>query len=353
MNIQKKKDFIINAVYVAILLILLVVLLKCALPVLMPFILGFLVAMILKPVIRFVHKKTKMNKNVISIISFLVFYGTIGVLLALLGTKIVISLRDLFVQLPDIYVNSIEPDLVILFDWLEGILPQVSSFWESSAQSITQSLMSFVTSLSSGAVNFIAGFATQVPFFIVKVLLVLISSFFFTVDYDKVTSFVLRQFSPAKQKVILGIMHNSIGTFARFIKAYAILMSLTFIELAIGLSILRVEHAILLSALIAVIDVLPVLGTGTVLIPWTVISLITGDIAFAIGMLVLYVIIWCVRQLLEPKVVGEQIGLHPIVTLMCMFVGVTFFGFLGLFMLPLIATIITKLNDDGTIHLFK
>ena len=107
MNIQKKKDFIINAVYVAILLILLVVLLKCALPVLMPFILGFLVAMILKPVIRFVHKKTKMNKNVISIISFLVFYGTIGVLLALLGTKIVISLRDLFVQLPDIYVNSI------------------------------------------------------------------------------------------------------------------------------------------------------------------------------------------------------------------------------------------------------
>jgi len=353
MNIEKKKTFITNTIYIFILLFLLFLSLKYALPVLMPFIIGFIVAMILKPVIRFIHKKTNINKKLISVLIFLLFYGTIGLLLAFLIISTTSSLKELFIQLPDIYASSIEPSLVIIFEWFEKALPHVTSILGTNAENIIQSLTSFVTSFSSGALNLIKNFATQIPMFVVKVLLGFLSSFFFTIDYDKVTSFILRQMSPSNQKVVLTIMHNCIRTVFKFIRAYAILISITFIELTIGFSLLNIDNVLLLAFLIALIDVLPVIGTGTILIPWVIISFVQKNIGFAVGMLVLYLVVWCVRQFLEPKIVGEQIGLHPIVTLISMFIGVTFFGFLGLFMLPLIATIVKKLNDDGTIHLLK
>ena len=98
---------------------------------------------------------------------------------------------------------------------------------------------------------------------------------------------------------------------------------------------------------------MPILGTGAVLIPWSIINLILGNTKLGIGMLILYIVITAVRQTIEPKIVGQQIGLHPIITLVLMYVGAQLIGVLGLLLLPVIATIIKTLNDEGTIHLFK
>jgi predicted PurR-regulated permease PerM len=95
------------------------------------------------------------------------------------------------------------------------------------------------------------------------------------------------------------------------------------------------------------------LGTGAVLIPWAIIALVLGQTKIGIGMFVLYIIITAVRQAIEPKIVGEQIGLHPIMTLILMYVGAQLMGVLGLLLLPVIATIIKTLNDEGTINLFN
>jgi len=131
------------------------------------------------------------------------------------------------------------------------------------------------------------------------------------------------------------------------------MMLITFIELAVGLSILRVDGALSVAVLIAFVDILPVFGTGTIVIPWGIIELLKGNTLFAIGLAILYVIITVVRNVLEPKLVGKQIGLHPLVMLICMYVGVKVFGFTDLFILPIIAVIMKYLYDNDKIHFFK
>lgn len=177
--------------------------------------------------------------------------------------------------------------------------------------------------------------------------------FFFTFDYQKIVNFILKQFPEKSQFMIINIKNSSINALLKLLKAYAILLSVTFIELLIGLTILKVENAFTISVIIALVDILPVLGTGSILTPWMIISLINGNINLAIGLLILYIIITVVRQILEPKVVGHQIGLYPLITLMCMFVGAQLFGIAGLFGFPIAATIIKNLHDNGIITAFK
>jgi predicted PurR-regulated permease PerM len=113
-----------------------------------------------------------------------------------------------------------------------------------------------------------------------------------------------------------------------------------------------VDGAITVAAMIAVIDILPVLGTGGIVVPWIIIELIKGNMPFAFGLATLYLIITVVRNILEPKLVGKQIGLHPLVMLMCMYVGLKLFGFIGLFVLPVAVVIVKHLYDNDKIHFF-
>ena len=130
-------------------------------------------------------------------------------------------------------------------------------------------------------------------------------------------------------------------------------MCITFIELSIGLTILRIDNAILIAFLISIFDILPVLGTGGIMIPWTVLTAIQGDYTMAIGLLCVYLVVTVIRNILEPKIVGSQVGLHPLVTLMSMFVGAQILGVFGLFGLPITLSLLKNLNDKGTIHIFK
>jgi sporulation integral membrane protein YtvI len=153
--------------------------------------------------------------------------------------------------------------------------------------------------------------------------------------------------------MIIKVKDNVIGTLGKFIKAYTTLIIITFLELSLGFFILKVPNPFLAAAVVAFVDILPILGTGAVLLPWTIICFIFGNNAMGIGILILYIIITIVRQTLEPRVVGQQIGLHPVVTLICIFVGAQLLGVVGIFLLPVTATILKKLNDEGTIHLFR
>ena len=130
--------------------------------------------------------------------------------------------------------------------------------------------------------------------------------------------------------MVLRLKDDGIGTIVKFIKAYSAIISITFIELSVGFWILRIPNPFLLGAMIAIIDILPILGTGAVLIPWAIIALVLGQTKIGIGMFVLYIIITAVRQAIEPKIVGEQIGLHPIMTLILMYVGSTAYGRTGI-----------------------
>lgn len=353
MNIEKQKAFLIHFTYFALILVLAYMGIKLLLPIIFPFVIGVIIATILRPVIDWLTGKIALKRSLISIVVLILFYGLVVWMANIFGVKLFNFLKDLFLQLPKLYVNTIEPALETIFNSLLHRFPEIEVYFEDGLNAIKDSLFSYITSASSAALGAITGIATQLPSILVKLVFTIVSSFFFTIDYHTISDFLLRQFPEKTRKMLVNIKNNIIGTLIKFIRAYATLMFITFLELSIGFSILGISNAIVLAFLISIIDILPVLGTGTVLIPWSIIGFAFGKTTFAIGMLILYLVILVVRQSLEPKVVGQQIGLHPVVTLICIFVGAQLFGVVGLLLLPVTVTILKKMNDEGTIRLFK
>ncbi|MFV0413639.1 MAG: sporulation integral membrane protein YtvI [Oscillospiraceae bacterium] len=356
-NVEKMRAFIIRVVYIVLAAALFYCVLKYLLPFFMPFVLAFGIAFILKPLINFISQKTRLGRKVVAILVLSIVYLLLATLLTFAGAKLVTSLSSLFKGLPAYYSQTIEPALTSISDWADSFLlhldPTLLAFFDSASQNISSSLANLITSISSGTVNLLAGIASRVPWFIVNFFLTIITSYFLVVDYYKVTGFIAKQLNERARHLLFSIKDFVVNVLFKFAKAYSILLSITFVEVAVGLAILQVPNFILIAFITAVVDILPVLGTGTVMIPWAAYSLFTGNFFLGFGLLILYAIITVVRQVLEPRVVGRQIGLYPLLTLLCMFAGAHFFGFWGLLGLPVALTVLVHLNRAGEIHLFK
>ena len=347
---EKQRAFIIKFTYFILIAALIFASFKFILPLFMPFVIGFFIAFILRPAINFLTDKIKINPALTSTVVLLLFYAITIAALTSFGAKLFSKISEMVLTLPDVYKYSIETNLETFFSKVESLAPNVDLFgWDN----LSQSIMSLVASFSSNALNFVTSAATRAPAFMIKLIITIIASFFFTFDYKKIINFVLNQFSEKNREFILNVKKSSIVAVFKLIKAYAILLSVTFIELWIGLTILKVDAAFPIAILIAMVDILPILGTGSIIIPWAIISLINGNSSMAIGLFIIYIVITVVRQVLEPKVVGSQIGLYPLITLMCMFIGAQLFGIVGLFGFPIAATIIKNLHDTGAIKFIK
>ena len=135
-------------------------------------------------------------------------------------------------------------------------------------------------------------------------------------------------------------------------------MFITFCEITIGLHILKLIGAykggyiFAIAVCTAIVDILPVFGSGTILIPWGVISLFIHKVPLGIGLLIIYGVITVIRQVIEPKIVSSNVDVHPVITLMSMYIGIQVFGVLGILILPITVVIIKTLNDEEIIHLW-
>jgi len=330
---------------------------KYALGLFMPFVIGFIVALLLNPAINFMSEKLHIHKKAIAVVMILLFYGTAGVFLSWIGVGLLIALKDGISKLPGIYALNIEPAIYEIFEKAERIIAKLDPLMvqaiQNMAASLSQSAGSAISNISSEAIHFISSAVSFVPGLFLSIIFSVISSLFFAMDYSKITGYIARLFPAKNRNLLIEIKDFATGIGLKYVKAYAVLMLITFIELAVGLSVLKVDGALTIAALIAVIDMLPVLGTGSVVVPWIVIELIKGNMPFAVGLTVLYLVIIVVRNILEPKMVGKQIGLHPLIMLMCMYVGLKIFGFIGLFVLPVVVVIAKHLYDNNKIHFFR
>lgn len=357
METGKRRAFLINFCYFAVLLVVGFLLLKYGLPLLAPFLVGFILAALLQKPISFLARTLHVPKKIVAIVLVLIFYCTIGVLLALLAIRALAACESLFGNLPELYASHVEPTLAALFESLETLVqrmdPELVVALENMTEQFTESLGQMVSSLSMGAVGLISGWASSLPGLFIKLLLMIISTFFIAADYERLTGFCMHQFSEKALAVVLQIKAYVVGTLFVCIRSYLLIMTITFVELSVGLTIIRVENSILIALGIAIFDVLPVLGTGGIMIPWIVIAAIQGNYPLALGLLAVYLFVTVIRNILEPKIVGSQIGLHPVVTLASMFVGTQLFGIVGLFGFPIGLSLLRYLNDNATIHLFK
>ncbi|MBQ2746969.1 MAG: sporulation integral membrane protein YtvI [Firmicutes bacterium] len=357
MQTENRRKFIINFTYFLIIAVLVYAAMKYALPVLAPFALAVVFAYFLNRPINWFSRKTKLPRNASALIFVIGFYIVLAGLIALISWGLVEVGIKLVNGLPNFYANVLEPDIQLLLDSIEKIgkhsTPEFAALMEDMEAKLFESLGTMVSNLSMTLVGFLTGLVVKVPGTIINIIVMIISTFFLNIDYNKVYGFLLNQFGERARNIVGQVEYFIFHTLLIVIRSYILIMSITFCELSIGLSIVGIRNPIVTAFCISIFDILPVLGTGGIMLPWVIISVIQGRFGRALALLCVYLIVTVIRNILEPKIVGGNLGLHPVLTLASMFAGVNMFGILGLFGFPITLSLFKHMNDNGTITVYK
>jgi sporulation integral membrane protein YtvI len=318
----------------------------------LPFLIAFALSSLMEPVIKFFANKLHISRKIVAPVALLLLLAIIA-LLAVLGIlRLIEEIKNLITAAPSF--------LSTLYSQIMELMNKGSEYIEWLPEEITANLGSVISNLSSTITNFgktiVKGaFVTAIslPEAIIFTIITALATFFMMKDRHKIASTLRHQLPESWVNRILTIKNDLFTAIFGYLRAAMIIMVITFTELLIGLSIIGVDYALLLAVLIAIIDALPVLGTGGVLIPWSLYSFVTGDIRMGISILVLYVVVLVIRQTIEPKIVGHQIGVYPLITLLAMYAGLKMIGFAGLIIGPitfiLIRNILATIYKDKSI----
>ncbi|MBQ6380865.1 MAG: sporulation integral membrane protein YtvI [Clostridia bacterium] len=363
---EKRKSFLINLLFFFAVGAILYVLLVKALPVVMPFVFAFLFALILnKPAFR-IHKKfPKIKKSTAGRILFLLILIIVLVIIAFAGVSIASYIKSFvkwlaanFKHIPSYLLGLKDKVLAGTANMPEGIRTAVENALNKYAS--TDAIKSIdVSKILTGAAGGVWSFAKGVPSVLVSSLIAVIATFFMFGAYDDAVLFIKAQLPERGRTMLSDVKAAFKDTIGNYALAYGKIILITFGEILVSLLIMKLfkiykgSYIPLIAAGIAIVDILPVLGTGSIVAPWAVICFVQGDIAMGIALLVMWAAISVIRQYIEPKLVGKQIGLNPVLTLLGMYVGLKVFGAIGMFGLPITIIILKALQDTGKIHLWN
>ncbi len=380
MNItEKRRSMLINFVFYALIIAVYYFFMKFAFGVVAPFIIAFGVAMLLQKPVRAISKKTKIKKNIIAAITVLLILLVAVSLLVFVGYRIAVEFKGLgsyllekLNDLPGLIMAAeswLISHLAFLPDSLENTaVDAISNFADRLLLLLVEQENTFSqTNLDAGGIDLsiittplgsLISTARQIPAILTATLISIIACFFITCDYDNFTNMIKKNVSEEHEKALVRTKKLFGDIIGKMVKSYATIIFITFCEVTIGLNILKLigvydgGYIIAISIVTAFVDIFPVLGTGTIMIPWAIINLFTGNIGLAIGLVIMYAVITVIRQILEPKLVSMNVGMHPVITLMGMYLGLQLFGVLGIFILPITFFLVKALNDEGIIHLW-
>ncbi|MBQ7788950.1 MAG: sporulation integral membrane protein YtvI [Clostridia bacterium] len=342
---EKYKKIINIGAGVLIFLILGYIFLKYLLGIILPFLIALLIVAMVRPTINKIAKRSRVPKAVISI--FVLSLALITIILAL---TVIISegVRQLGNISQSIIDNlSREENVVTMifefisktekrFPFLANILGDGESVYSLVMEMVSDGVKNLSVKLTTGVANFI----TSLPQIAITAIVILLSIFYFAKDYDKIGNGVM-SFLPSKVGVYIPIIKRDVlSVISKYIKSYLILLLITFACLFSGFLFMGIENAFIIALIVAFIDFLPILGAGSVLIPWAIILLINKNVPLAIGLLVLTLVIYIVRQYAEPRILSAQMNVHPLITLLAMYAGFKIAGIGGMVVAPILAFII-------------
>ena len=345
---EMKKNFVINAAFYGIIALLAAAGWKYILPAMIPFIIGFLIAAIVQfPLNRLGLQKTGYKRLAAAGLCIL-FYALLVFLMVFFSVKIIAEIGDFAMTLPDLFYDNVYPLIWDLGDQVQMILEPIdmslAQLVNEVGKTLASTLAGYATKFSAWVVRLLATGAVSIPGALIQIIITVVSSFYIAADYRTVLEFLKRLLPESKRDDLVQVVTYARTAVVAYIKSYSIMFCITFVELWIGLAILDVPYEIGLAFGIAVFDLMPILGVGGILLPWSGIALILGNLKMGIGVLVLYLVIAAVRNTLEPRIVGKEIGLHPLATLVAMVVGLRLAGLVGMMMLPISLVAIVKLR---------
>ena len=311
----------------------------------MPFLIALGIAFLLREAVSFLSQKLKLPPKLCAMLLLAFLFLLLGLLLTLAANRLIYELGRLAEHLSgqserigealsDLLsrvggISSRIPILkdIIALEGLEALGAQIDGMLRDLAKNT-------VTSLTTRIPELISRFVSSLPSFFLFLIATVIATVYFTIDPDALSGAMTALLPRATIRRLPVVKQNARRFVGKYLRAYLLLLFLTFCELFVGFTVLRVDYAFLLAFLVALVDILPILGVGTVLIPWSIVMLFAKNFRLGLGLLILWGAVTVVRQIIEPRIVGGSLGLHPLLTLFGIYVGFRLFGILGMLLAP-------------------
>ena len=355
MSDQKWMRFAAVTVSVAGSLVAFYVLFKFAVGIFLPFLTAFLVATVARAGAGRLHKKLRMGERPLSILLVLLVLVLLAWGTYALCGKALLELQEL---LRHLLADSDDPNgtLARVWDFFRRLGERFSfiaegdlfaSFIGDPADFLADQLRKFLSGLSERLPAGVSALFSALPRILLFLAVTVIACFYVTLDYPRVVGTLCRLVPPRLRERIPAWRGRVGVVLTQYLRAYLLLFLLTMGEVWLGLLILRVRYSFLLSILIGLLDALPVLGVGTVLVPWGVLALIGGNPHLGVGLLLLFAVVTVVRQVIEPHLVGKSLGLHPLLMLIGFYAGIKLFGVTGVFVGPIAMLALKALRQGG------
>lgn len=347
---EKYKKTAYIGVTILIYLALSYIFLKYALGIILPFAISFSIVLLSRPIIDKISKYTRVPKGVVGIF-------VIGIMLILLTYALILATSALLEQIGSIIYevgehlsredNYITGALGFLeqladkFPFLKNNLPENSTVYDVALEMA----LNAISTVSTGLTHAVGRIIASTPEMIVTVIVIILSLFYFSKDYRKISTFVMTHLPISVRERLPRVKRDILFVMSSYLRSYIMLLFITFAEVFAGLLILGVKNAFAISVVAALVDLLPVIGVGTVLVPWSIISFVTGNATLGIGLLILFAIVYVVRQIIEPRIVSSQMNIHPLIAIFAMYAGLKLAGIGGMIVAPFFAFAVKTLYD--------
>jgi len=297
-----------------------------------PFIIAWIIAMIANPPVRFLEKRIKiMRKHGSAIVIICVIVAIITLVYIVTG-MLFSQVSSMIERLPDIYgtvLDNLQQFMETLHQKYHIIPANVKNIFSDNESKINDYILAALNSLQS-PVSTVSSVASSIIDIFILSILTLMIAYFFTAGSDKIKEFVMKSMPESINSSIILIKNTVFTAIGGYLKACLQIMILMFLILFLFFALMKIEYAVPVALITAILDFLPFIGTGTILMPWAAYALITGEYLKAALLMVAYIVTMLVRRLLEPKLVGDSIGMSPFLTLVSMLIGYRLMGMIGL-----------------------
>lgn len=316
----------------------------------MPFVLALVVAWLLNPLIKGLQKRLGLSRGVISLLLILLGFAAVGGVLFGLGYSLFSEVSSLLDNWQGIW-QSLQDGITAVGDALEKLLAYLPSemehFVNENMDRLTTALNNWVSAVMPAIGARAGNFAMSIPAFVVALIVFIMGAYFITADYPHYRFLVTDRMPSGVRDFFSHVKHTALGAFAGYVRAEVIISIGVFAILLVGFLLIRQPYAVLLALLLAVLDFIPIIGSGTVMVPWAILDLMTGNWFHAVGLMVVWGIICVFRRVAEPKAVGSQTGLSPILSLVSMYVGMQLAGVLGMILGPVLFLVVLNVCRTG------
>lgn len=353
MTEQTKENFIkylkiISNLLIALLAVLvIVVIVPKVLRFFMPFVVGFIISLIVNPIVKFLDKKLRIKRTYGLLFLTAAVVGAVTFGCYAFGTMLLVETKEFIAEIPAIY-EATKQELSAATAQFQSIIAMLPGMQEFDFAALESSLAKMISDTVDGL--FTAETFSKIGNLadvLVSVIMGILATYFFVVDRDKMVHNIKSHLPNGFYDNVIRVYGEILRSIAGYFKAQFQIMGIIFIIVAVGLFILDIKRAWLIALGIAFLDLLPVFGTGTVLLPWAIIKIFSGDFAVALGMAVIYVIALVVHQMLQPKLVGDAIGLNVFATLVYMYIGYKVKGVLGMMIAVPIGMVLESFYKAG------